>query len=423
MIATFVRLLAIAALLAAAPAAQAAFPGANGLVAFECREQGVPGVCTANPDGSGRTRILDGARQPAWSADGRRIAFTVDDTQSGTSWIGIARPHGGGRRDRVLEGSSPAWSPDRRLAFIDAAGNLWTADADGSRLRQLTTDGGRHEALTPQGGTWRTVRYSEPDWSPDGRRIAVGHDVYECVQHGDVGGCRSLEPELLALAADGGTRTTIITHSDDWSWFPFGRALALATAPPWEDAPAFRELAVVGANGTGLRLHEVSGYEPSASPDGRMLAFVRGSRLLTACTDGSRRRALAGGGARAPDWQPLPRARGADRGRCRMPRARLAPQARASCGPRHCRLTLRGSLRPPERRPCGGRVVAGVNSGGDRRARARAAVSRRCRFSRRIRWREPRARRFVTLRLRHTGSAWLGRGPRRTLRIRVRRTG
>lgn len=68
----FRRLAAIAALLALAlcsPAA-AAFPGANGRIAFS----GPTDIRTANPDGSG-LQVLATGGEPAWSADGRRLAY------------------------------------------------------------------------------------------------------------------------------------------------------------------------------------------------------------------------------------------------------------------------------------------------------------------------------------------------------------
>lgn len=85
-------------------------------------------------------------------ADGRTTQLTREDTE-----------HAG-----------PAWSPDgRRLAFVRARPgaadyslfDLWCMDADGGRLRQLSREIGRAVA---------------PAWSPDGAWIAcLGHDEQE----------------------------------------------------------------------------------------------------------------------------------------------------------------------------------------------------------------------------------------------------
>ena len=63
-----------------------------------------------------------------------------------------------------VPGHFPAWSPDgRRIAFVqdDAttpydSGGLWVVDVDGTNLRQLTAAG---------------LAANKPSWSPDGSRI------------------------------------------------------------------------------------------------------------------------------------------------------------------------------------------------------------------------------------------------------------
>ena len=85
-------------------------------------------VYVMNTDGSGQRRLARNAwlAAPAWSPDGRKIAFE--------------RP----RRDRNAEGY-----------VINS--EIFVVNADGSGERRLTRN---------------TVRDSNPVWSPDGRRIA-----------------------------------------------------------------------------------------------------------------------------------------------------------------------------------------------------------------------------------------------------------
>jgi TolB protein len=78
-------------------------------------------------DGSGQTRLTRGnafqSAPPAWSPDGRRIAFASE--RDGNAEIYVVNADGTGQRnltrDPGYEGD-PAWSPDgRKIAFTSGS--------------------------------------------------------------------------------------------------------------------------------------------------------------------------------------------------------------------------------------------------------------------------------------------------------------
>jgi Tol biopolymer transport system component len=100
--------------------------------------------------------------QPAWSRDGRWIAYARNN--GGGLWVVPAT--GGTPRQLIESGANPVWSPDSNwIAFTTQAGmvgqsSLRVIGRDGSDLRDLTHLG------APVGG------HRSPAWSNSGRFIA-----------------------------------------------------------------------------------------------------------------------------------------------------------------------------------------------------------------------------------------------------------
>jgi TolB protein len=231
-------------------AAVAAFPGANGRIAYVSVEDELVDehtfaprgdIVTVLPDGSGRQELTDGPASeggPSWSADGRRLVFSRAPGELGHQLF-MMNADGSGQ-SQITEGPDSALSPSfaphgRRVVFVKNRRSIWTIRTDGTDSRRLVGAGQRDGIASPQ-------------YSPNGRRI------------------------VFAGVPKNRSREGIWTMRRD------GSGLRRLTKPTQD---------------------EIDG-DPDHSPDGRHIAFVRGDasfggfqpHLMRA--DGSRERPIPG---------------------------------------------------------------------------------------------------------------------------------
>jgi TolB protein len=247
-----------------------------------------------SPDGSGQRKLThDNAHEksPAWSPDGRQIAFLA-------TGVKVVNADGSGLRRLTRNGweaSTPAWSPDgRQIAFVsrrDYNLEIYAMSADGSRQRRLTRN------------AWRD---SDPVWSPDGRQIAFVSNWQVWVMNADGSGQRRL--------THNGARNFAPAWSPDGQRIVFerrvgrvnyGRCNACGRASRFE-------VWVANPDGSQPRMLARDGAQPSWSPDGEKLAFGRQSDIYVMNADGSGQRNLTrtpGAGRResVPVWSPAQR--------------------------------------------------------------------------------------------------------------------
>jgi len=154
----------------------------SGMIAYRHADPGGRSdIWLMNPDGSGPVNLTADMpaagerREPAWSRDGQRIAFSQSEygNNGTTTSIWTMRADGSDKRmlTSTLSGfdSSPTWSPDgQRLAFVryySGESDITIIDVNTGVMTRVPRAG--YEA--------------SPSWSPDGSLIAFtlnGHDIY-----------------------------------------------------------------------------------------------------------------------------------------------------------------------------------------------------------------------------------------------------
>ena len=287
-----------------------------------------------NADGSGQRRLTRDARfpaTPAWSPDGRKIAFEgVRDAPSG---VYVVNADGSGQRRLARNGRAPAWSPDGRNDRVlqrlqdlpherrrerapapDEAARRWrralscvvARRAEARLLRPGRLPARLLQTLCRE---QRRERTAEPDaeagaagswfwWRSHVRSCLVARRADDRIR----GTCETYpghgEPIYVVRADGSGLRNLTPKPVGAYAapaWSPDGRKLAFVS-----DRDGNSEVYVMNANGSGQRnLTRNPAYDadPAWSPDGRKIAFVSnrdgnyGVYVMNA--DGSGQRRLA----------------------------------------------------------------------------------------------------------------------------------
>jgi len=236
------------------PLAYAAFPGANGKIAFSSGLGALPGrIYAMNPDGSARIQLssFEGGGEydyaPAYSPDGLKITFVR--TSGSYRDIYVMNADGSGQT-RLTSGSTcedPSWSPDgSKIAFCKVlpgiGGEIYVMNADGSLQTRLTFSNMPHFA---------------PCWSPDGTKIVFyrEHDGSD---------------EIYVMNADGSRETRLTFNEVDDrhpTWSPDGSKIAFDSRRK-VDSVYLTQIYVMNADGSQqTRLtSEYSDYMPNWQP-------------------------------------------------------------------------------------------------------------------------------------------------------------
>jgi Tol biopolymer transport system component/DNA-binding winged helix-turn-helix (wHTH) protein len=203
----------------------------------------------------------ENAISPAVSRDGNRLAYTrqLDDmniwnfTLDAAGTVTSKTP----LIASTFRDSDPDYSPDgRRIAFTSGRNGsfgIWVSDSDGANPR-LLFDGGAYVTGSPR-------------WSPDGRRIVFDTRAHDPAHAGN--------PSIWTVDADGGEPTRLTaagtgdvapswSHDGAWIYFASTRSGDLQI---WK-MPA--------RGGTAVQVTRKGGFESFETADGQSLLYVKG---------------------------------------------------------------------------------------------------------------------------------------------------
>jgi Tol biopolymer transport system component len=248
-----------------------------------------------NGDGTNVRRITHnttGENFPALSPDGKRIVFESNQLRKDSdpvNWASLfAMNVDGSEEVSLVPGNSATWSRDSKsIAFHASASGkgkpitaLPGAAANDSDIFILNVDDFLSKKLPARNITNNPDAVDDdPDWSPDGKKIAFTSHAVTDDQTNPV------TAEIYVIDANGKGKPRRLTNNTEEErapdWSPDGRFIAYMCRKG--DAPAGRsigtmEICIMNADGSGQKRitnNRVPELTVSWSPDGKQIIFHR----------------------------------------------------------------------------------------------------------------------------------------------------
>ena len=298
---------------AAATARPAAIGGGAAQIAFASTRSGIPEIYIFDLLTQKVEPIInmpEGACQPAWSPDGKQLAFVapclkphdVADPVPSDTQIYIAGADGSEPTVLATGGSGdsePAWSPDgKRIVF--------TSVRDGLPLIYVVNrGGGKATLITQPTGDFEAAR--QPSWSPAGNQIAFAKKRLGSYQVWTVTDAGQGEQQIVR---SGQTLWDFLPlFSPDGTQVLFSERKAAGPVYPWE---MFIDYELRGSSASSqVQLFPMPVQNAHFAPDGQWLVFEGMSAndnhdLFYATVDGQERTRLTTdpGVDFDPAWRP-----------------------------------------------------------------------------------------------------------------------
>lgn len=245
------------------------FGGSQGKIVFVTSREGLPQIYTMNPDGSEQERLFfepDGACQPRWSPDGRKLAFispcrgrqieysntNIFIYDLNVNEITSLPTQRGGDFD-------PTWSPDGAFIVFTSLrdsepqnpyGQIYKINLSSLEITRLTQ-------------TDQTQPARQPTWSPNGTTI-----VYNLRRFGLW--------QLWSMSSDGNNPAQILrsgANTNDFqpAWSPDGLLIYFNQAVSDQNAPTRLLRFTLGEETASTMQTAYPVRDVSSSPDGKWL--------------------------------------------------------------------------------------------------------------------------------------------------------
>ena len=225
--------------------------------------------------------------EPAWSPDGKTIAYVHGDTadgKTGVYMIGVD-----GTNKRIIYSSagaySPDWSPDGKwIAFYENA-QIYKIGAAGDSLRRLTSAG----------------RNFDPSWSPAGGWIAYDRSLSD-----------SAGPAGTWIVKEDGSQNQFVFAAAYPSWSPDGQmivgVIGESSTNIWTRLLCYHPFVAMRAD-TLSAVEDNYNIYPKYSPDSRSILFTSQAsgqvpNIWVMDSAGNNLKQLTQTGGYSCDWSP-----------------------------------------------------------------------------------------------------------------------